>query len=171
METTLDISGCPDQHRVRVELCPRNELKKVELELLNHVMVGAEQLVYTTRFHELAALAPDIVPTLEKRIEWYVGGLPSCIQGHVIAAHPTTLEMVVTLSATLTDMMVASSALKKETGTTKELEQHPAKKQKVVKNFATTTTTKEAVPTQPQLNHQTYSGMAPLCDKCKYHHQ
>ncbi|KAD4385720.1 hypothetical protein E3N88_25889 [Mikania micrantha] len=185
METTLDISGCPDQHRVRnaaglfnkraltwwnaqvqtrgrdealsmpwedfktmlrAEFCPRNELKKVETELLNLVMIGAGHLAYTTRFHELATLAPDIVPTMEKRIERYVGGLPACIQGHVIAAHPTTLEMAVTLSSTLTDVMVASGALKKEAevgkaGTSRKPDKRPAKKQKVVRNFAATTQT------------------------------
>ncbi|KAD0903823.1 hypothetical protein E3N88_43572 [Mikania micrantha] len=210
METTLDISGCPDQHRVRYaagsfekraltwwnaqvqtrgrdealampwedfktllrgEFCPRNELKKVETELLNHMMIGAEHLAFTTRFHKLATLAPDIVPTLEKRIERYVSGLPPCIRGHVIAAHPTTLEMAVTLSASLTDVMVASGALKKGSGTTEDPEQPSNKKRKVVKNFATTTTTKQAVLNQPPQNRGSYSGTAPFCNKCNYHHQ
>ena len=96
------------------QFCQRNELKKVDIELLNLVMISAGHLAYTTRFHELATLAPDVVLTLKKRIERYVGGLPSCIQGHVISAHPTTMEMAVTLSATLTNVMVASGALKKE---------------------------------------------------------
>ncbi|KAD5317552.1 hypothetical protein E3N88_17498 [Mikania micrantha] len=210
METTLDISGCPDQHRVRYaagsfekraltwwnaqvqtrgrdealampwedfktllrgEFCPRNELKKVETELLNHVMIGAEHLAFTTRFHELATLAPDIVPTLEKRIERYVGVLPPCIRGHVIAAHPTTLEMAVTLSASLIDVMVASGALKKGSGTTEDLEQPSNKKRKVVKNFVATTTAKQAVLNQPPQNRGSYSGTAPFCNKCNYHHQ
>ncbi|KAC9365558.1 hypothetical protein E3N88_45947 [Mikania micrantha] len=51
--------------RLSSEFCPRNELKKVETELLNHVMIGASHLAYTTRFHELATLAPGIVPKLE----------------------------------------------------------------------------------------------------------
>ncbi|KAD4586048.1 hypothetical protein E3N88_23649 [Mikania micrantha] len=185
METTLDISGCPDQHRVRYatgsfekraltwwnaqvqtrgrdealampwedfktllrgEFCPRNELKKVETELLNHVMVGAQHLAFTTRFHELATLAPDIVPTLEKRIERYVGGLPPCIQGHVIAARPTTLEMAVTLSATLTD------------------------RQKVAKNYAATTPALRAPQPPPLQIKKPYAGAAPQCNNCHFHH-
>ncbi|KAD2393208.1 hypothetical protein E3N88_40185 [Mikania micrantha] len=208
METTLEISNCPEQYKVkyaagsfhkraltwwnaqvhtrgrdealsmpwddfkailRAEFCPRNELKKVETELLNLVMIGAGHLAYTTRFHELASLAPDIVPTLEKRIERYIGGLPACMQDFILAAHPTTLEMAVTLSSTMTDVMVAFGALKKEAESTEE--RHPTKKQKVAKNFATTTTTKQAVPTQPQLIHQSYSGTAPFCNMCNYHHQ
>ena len=214
METTLDISGCPNQHRVRYaagsfekraltwwnaqvqtrgrdealampwedfktllrgEFCPRNELKKVETELLNHVMIGAEHLAFTTRFHELATLAPDIVPTLEKRIERYVGGLPPCIQGHVIAARPTTLEMAVTLSATLTDVMVASWALKKEAeaakaGSSKKPDKRPAKKQKVVRNFAVATHAPTTTQPPPLQIKRPYTGMAHQCNNCQFHH-
>ncbi|KAD4385652.1 hypothetical protein E3N88_25821 [Mikania micrantha] len=213
METTLDISGCPDQHRVRyaagsfnkraltwwnaqiqtrgrdealsmswddfktmlrTEFCPRNEVKKIETELLNLVMIGAGHLAYTTRFHELATLAPDVVPTLEKRIERYVGGLPPCMQGHVISARPTTMESAVSLSATLTDVMVASGALKKEAdsnkaGTSKKQDKRPAKKQKVVRNFAATT--QAPMINQPPLQiRKPYTGTAPLCNSCQYHH-
>ncbi|KAD5960466.1 hypothetical protein E3N88_11938 [Mikania micrantha] len=211
METTLDISGCPDQHKVRyaagsfhkraltwwnaqvqtrgrdealsmpwddfkallrAEFCSRNELKKVETELLNLVMIGAGHLAYTTRFHELATLAPDVVPTLEKRIERYVGGLPSCIQGHVMSAHPTTMEMAVTLSASLTNMMVASGAFKKETdsakaGSSRKPDKRPAKKQKVLKNFAATTQA-PMINQPPRLQiKRPYTGTSPLCNSCQ----
>ncbi|KAD6796186.1 hypothetical protein E3N88_07082 [Mikania micrantha] len=121
---------------LRAEFCLRNEMKKVVTELLNLFMIGVGHLAYTTRFHELATLALDIVSTLEKRIERYVSGLPDCIQGHVISANPTTMEMAVTLSATLIDVMVASRALKKEAesakaGTSRKPDKRPAKKQKL----------------------------------------
>ncbi|KAD3338107.1 hypothetical protein E3N88_33628 [Mikania micrantha] len=79
--------------------------------------------------------------------------------------------MAVTLSASLTDVMVASGALKKGSGTTEDPEQPSNKKRKVVKNFATTTTTKQAVLNQPPQNRGSYSGTAPFCNKCNYHHQ
>ncbi|KAD6118893.1 hypothetical protein E3N88_10164 [Mikania micrantha] len=190
MEMTLDISGCPEQNKVRyaagsfnkrdltwwnaqvqtrgrdeafsmpweefklllrAEFCPRNELKKVETELLNHVMIGAGHLAYTIQFHELATLAPDIVPTVEKRIERYVGGLPACNQGHVISAHPTTLEMAVTFS--------------------KKQDKRPAKKQKVVRNFATTTHTTTTTQPQPLQIKKPYTGTVPLCNNYQFHHQ
>ncbi|KAD3640682.1 hypothetical protein E3N88_29905 [Mikania micrantha] len=214
MEATLDISGCPEQNRVkyaagsfskraltwwnaqvsirgrdeaqampwnefkamlRAEFCPRNELKKVETELLNLEMIGAGHLAYTTRFHELVTLAPDVVPTLEKRIERYVGGLPPSIRGHVISAHPTTMELAVTLSASLTDMMVASGAFKKEAetakaGNFKKSDKRPAKKQKVVRNFAATTQTPMRNQPPPLEIRKPYTGTAPLCNSCQYHH-
>ncbi|KAD7116994.1 hypothetical protein E3N88_04262 [Mikania micrantha] len=214
METTLEISNCPEPYRVkyaagsfhkraltwwnaqvttrgrdealsmpwndfkallRAEFCPRNEVKKFETELLNLVMIGAGHLAYTTRFHELAALAPDIVPTLEKRIERYIGGLPPSIRGHVISAHPTTMELAVTLSASLTDMMVASGAFKKEaestkTETSRKPDKRPAKKQKVARNFAATTQAPMRNQPQPLEIRKPYTGTAPLCNTCQYHH-
>ncbi|KAD5802665.1 hypothetical protein E3N88_14025 [Mikania micrantha] len=166
METTLDISSCPEHHKVRysagsfnkraltwwnsqinargreeamsmtwvdfktllrTKLCPKNELQKLEVELSNHVMKGADHMGYTTRYHELVALVPDMVPTLEKRIDRYVGGLPACIQGLVVAANPVTVESTVSLSGKLTDLMVASGVLNKEVGTGKRKEEFSKK--------------------------------------------
>nr|GEW07123.1 reverse transcriptase domain-containing protein [Tanacetum cinerariifolium] len=38
----------------REEFCPSNEMQKLETELWNHAMVGASDIAYTNRFHELA---------------------------------------------------------------------------------------------------------------------
>ncbi|KAD4385371.1 hypothetical protein E3N88_25539 [Mikania micrantha] len=177
METTLDISGCPEHHKIhyaagsfskraltwwnsqiqargreealvmpwadfkillRNEFCPKHELQKLEVELSNHVTKGADHMTFTTRYHELVALVPEMVPTLEKRIDLYVGGLPSCIHGIVLVANPATLESAISLSAKLTDVMVKSGVLKKDTGKAQEEptgnpEHHQKKKQKVVK--------------------------------------
>nr|GEY09240.1 putative reverse transcriptase domain-containing protein [Tanacetum cinerariifolium] len=36
------------------EFCPSHEMQKLETELWNHVMVGADHVAYTDRFHKLA---------------------------------------------------------------------------------------------------------------------
>ncbi|KAD7476918.1 hypothetical protein E3N88_00054 [Mikania micrantha] len=181
MEATLDISGCPEHNRVkyaagsfskraltwwnaqvsirgrdeaqampwnefkamlRAEFCPRNELKKVETELLNLEMIGAGHLAYTTRFHELATLAPDVVPTLEKRIERYDG----CLWG------------------------IQKEAETAKAGNSKKSDKRPAKKQKVVRNFAATTQTPMRNQPPPLEIRKPYTGTAPLCNSCQYHH-
>ncbi|GKD08241.1 reverse transcriptase domain-containing protein, partial [Tanacetum coccineum] len=43
------------------EFCPSHEMQKLEMELWNHVMVGAGHAAYTDRFHELARLVPHLV--------------------------------------------------------------------------------------------------------------
>ncbi|GJV78522.1 putative reverse transcriptase domain-containing protein [Tanacetum coccineum] len=48
---------------------PSNEMKKLETELWNHVMVGAGHAAYTNRFHELTKLVPHLVTPKGKRIE------------------------------------------------------------------------------------------------------
>ncbi|GJQ96565.1 putative reverse transcriptase domain-containing protein [Tanacetum coccineum] len=70
-ESVQDMSGCKDSQKVkytagsftltREELCPSNEMKKLETELWNHAMVGVGHAAYTDRFHELARLVPHLV--------------------------------------------------------------------------------------------------------------
>ncbi|GKE22542.1 putative reverse transcriptase domain-containing protein, partial [Tanacetum coccineum] len=59
---------------MREELCPSNEMQKLETELWNHAMVGADHTSYTDRFHELARLVPYLVTPENKWIERYIGG-------------------------------------------------------------------------------------------------
>ncbi|GJS86661.1 reverse transcriptase domain-containing protein [Tanacetum coccineum] len=42
------------------ELCPSNEMEKLENEFWNHAMVGANHVAYTDRFHKLAKLVPHL---------------------------------------------------------------------------------------------------------------
>nr|GEY41344.1 reverse transcriptase domain-containing protein [Tanacetum cinerariifolium] len=72
MEFMQDMSCCSIDQKVKytagslVEFFPSHEMKKLETELWNHVMVGAGHASYTNRFHELARLVPYLV-TLESR--------------------------------------------------------------------------------------------------------
>ncbi|KAD4981924.1 hypothetical protein E3N88_18595 [Mikania micrantha] len=162
---------------LRTEFCPKNELQKLEVELSNHVMKGADHMGYTTRYHELVALVPDMVPTLEKRIDRYVGGLPTCIQGMVVSANPTTVESAVRLSGKLTDLMVASGVLKKEAEPSKNKAEaskkphhHQKKKQKTIKNYTVATPLQQVAAAPQNPNLKPYTNTFPLCAKCQYHH-
>ncbi|GJV51600.1 putative reverse transcriptase domain-containing protein [Tanacetum coccineum] len=53
----------------REELCPSNEMQKLETDLWNYAMVGAGHAAYTDRFHKLARLVPHLVTPKGKRIE------------------------------------------------------------------------------------------------------
>nr|GFA33284.1 reverse transcriptase domain-containing protein [Tanacetum cinerariifolium] len=57
------------------ELCPSNEMEKLENEFWNHTIVGANHVAFTDRFHELAKLVPHLVTTESsciKRMEQYL---------------------------------------------------------------------------------------------------
>ncbi|KAD4981986.1 hypothetical protein E3N88_18657 [Mikania micrantha] len=138
-------------------------------------MKGADHMTFTTRYHELVALVPKMVPTLENLIDRYVAGLPSCIQSIVLAAYPATLESAISLSANLTIVMVRSGVLKDDAGkaketTSKKPEYHQKKKQKVIKNYAAVTPLRQApaAPVNPVIRG--YGGERPQCTHCKYHH-
>ncbi|GJX68959.1 putative reverse transcriptase domain-containing protein [Tanacetum coccineum] len=51
------------------ELCPSNEMEKLEFKFWNHKMVGANHAGYTDRFHELAKLVPHLVTPESSRIK------------------------------------------------------------------------------------------------------
>nr|GEU47672.1 hypothetical protein [Tanacetum cinerariifolium] len=49
MENVIDNSGCAENQK----FCPSNEIEKLEYEFWNHKMVGANDVGYTDRYHEL----------------------------------------------------------------------------------------------------------------------
>ncbi|GJW47057.1 reverse transcriptase domain-containing protein [Tanacetum coccineum] len=99
----------------REELCPVNEMQKLETEFWNHAMVGAGHTAYTDRFHELARLVPHLVTPENKRIERYIYGLAPQIRRMVEATEPATIQKAVQKSCTLTDEAIRNGSLKKNT--------------------------------------------------------
>ncbi|GJZ97820.1 putative reverse transcriptase domain-containing protein [Tanacetum coccineum] len=57
------------------ELCPSNEIEKLENEFWNNTMVGANHVAYTDRFHELDKLVSHLVTPESLRIKKYINGL------------------------------------------------------------------------------------------------
>ncbi|GKD61948.1 reverse transcriptase domain-containing protein, partial [Tanacetum coccineum] len=51
------------------EFCPSHEMKKLEIELWNHALVGAGHAAYIDRFHELVRLVPHLVTPESRKIE------------------------------------------------------------------------------------------------------
>ncbi|GJT55548.1 putative reverse transcriptase domain-containing protein [Tanacetum coccineum] len=95
------------------ELCPSNEMEKLELELWNHKMVGGNHAAYTDRFHELARLVPHMVTPESSRIKRYVAGLAPEIRGMVKATQPTTIQNAVLRAGILTDEAISCGTLSK----------------------------------------------------------
>ncbi|GJU75550.1 putative reverse transcriptase domain-containing protein [Tanacetum coccineum] len=132
MESVQDMSGCRDNQKVkyttgsfvgmpweefktltREELCPSNEMQKLETELWNHAMVGVGHAAYTDRFHELTRLVPHLVAPENKRIERYIYGLDPEIRGMVAVTEPTTIQKAVQIAGTLTDEALRNGSIKR----------------------------------------------------------
>ncbi|GKE32861.1 reverse transcriptase domain-containing protein [Tanacetum coccineum] len=82
---------------------PRTEVKKMEDEFYNLTIKGNDIKTYVRRFQELAVLCPTMVPSSEKLMEVFIGGLPRSIEGNVTALKPQTLEEAITITHRLMD--------------------------------------------------------------------
>ncbi|GJR76795.1 putative reverse transcriptase domain-containing protein [Tanacetum coccineum] len=71
--------------------CPRSEIKKLEVELWNLKVKGADVVSYTQRFQELALMCGRMLPEESHQVEKYVGGLPDMI-GSVMESKPKTMQ-------------------------------------------------------------------------------
>ncbi|GJS03131.1 retrotransposon protein, putative, ty3-gypsy subclass [Tanacetum coccineum] len=154
MESIQDMSGCRDSQKVKyiagsfVGKALTNEMKKLETKLWNHAMVGVGHATYTDRFHELARLVPHLV-TPE-------------------ATKPKTIQKAMQIADTLTDEALRNETIKKN------LEKR-GNKGEPSKNWNgrddnKRTRTGNAFATTANPVRGGYTGMAPKCTTCSYHH-
>ncbi|GKE63144.1 reverse transcriptase domain-containing protein [Tanacetum coccineum] len=185
MESVQDMSGCRDSQKVnreadvdmswedfktmtREELCPSNEMQKLETELWNHAMVRAGHATYTDRFHELARLVPHLVTPEGKRIKRYVYGLALQIRGMVAATEPKTIQKVMQIVGTLTNEALKNGSIKKnleKRGSGGELS-----KDRNGRDDNKRTRTGNAFATTANPIRREYTGTTPKCTTCNYHH-
>ncbi|GJX02510.1 reverse transcriptase domain-containing protein [Tanacetum coccineum] len=90
-----------------------NEMEKLESELWNHKMVGANHAGYTDRFHELAKLVPHLVTPESSRIKRYIAGLAPEIRGMIRATQPATIQSAILKAGILTDEVISCGTLTK----------------------------------------------------------
>ncbi|GKA88432.1 putative reverse transcriptase domain-containing protein [Tanacetum coccineum] len=90
--------------------CPRNEIKKLEVELWNLKVKGTDVTGYNQRFQELALLCVRMFPEESDKVERYVGGLPDMIQGSVVASKPKTMQEATEMASELMDKKINTIA-------------------------------------------------------------
>ncbi|GJU06661.1 reverse transcriptase domain-containing protein [Tanacetum coccineum] len=135
IETVID-SGC----KIRD---PEMNLRKLELELWNHRMVGGNHAAYTDRFHELARLVPHMVTPESSRIKRLLLQRASILTEEAISCGTLVKE---------NDKRKADDQGSKSSGSGRD-----NKRSKVVAGFA-------AAP--PRKEYVDY----PRCNKCNAHH-
>ncbi|GKE56181.1 hypothetical protein Tco_1495366, partial [Tanacetum coccineum] len=176
MESVQDMSGCGENQKVKYiasslieEFCSNNEMQKQETEFWCHAMIGAGHVAYTDRFHELPRLVLHLVTPENKRNERYIYSLAPQIHAMVAATEPTTIQSVLLKAGMLTDEAIRNGSLKKNTekrGNSGESSRDgnardDNKRSKTGRAFATITN-----PVRKE-----YTGAAPKCPNCNYHHQ
>ncbi|GJY73847.1 reverse transcriptase domain-containing protein [Tanacetum coccineum] len=90
--------------------CPRNKIKKLEVELWNLKVKGTDVLGYNQRFQELALLCVRMFSEESDKIEKYVSGLPDMIHGSVMASRPKTMHDAIETATELMDKKISTLA-------------------------------------------------------------
>ena len=83
----------------------------MEDEFYNLTVKGNDIKTYIRRFQELAKLCPTMVPTVEKTMEVFIGGLPRSIEGNVTASKPQSLEEAITITQRLMDQVTKHNSV------------------------------------------------------------
>nr|GFA82896.1 putative reverse transcriptase domain-containing protein [Tanacetum cinerariifolium] len=95
--------------------CPRNEIRKLEMELWDLKVKGTDLARYTQRYQELALLCERMFSKESDKIEKYVGGLPDMIHRSVAASKPKTMQEAIEITTELMDKKIHTFA-ERETG-------------------------------------------------------
>nr|GEZ91403.1 reverse transcriptase domain-containing protein [Tanacetum cinerariifolium] len=101
--------------------CPRNEIRKLEIELWDLKVKGTDLASYTQRFQELALLCGRMFFEESDKIEKYVGGLPDMIHGSVVASKPKTMQEAIEIETELMDKKIRTFA-ERETASKRKFE-------------------------------------------------
>ncbi|GKC20618.1 putative reverse transcriptase domain-containing protein [Tanacetum coccineum] len=92
------------------EYCPATEIQRMEQELWTLTLKGDDIEAYNNRFHELALMCPELVPTEKKKIERYTRGFPERIKGNITSSKPATLHDAINMARELVEQTVQGRA-------------------------------------------------------------
>ncbi|GJX65249.1 putative reverse transcriptase domain-containing protein [Tanacetum coccineum] len=88
------------------EYCPATEIQRMEQELWTLTLKGDDIEAYNNRFHELALMCHELVPTEKKKIERYIRGFPERIKGNITSSKPATLHEAINMACELVEQAV-----------------------------------------------------------------
>nr|GFC40538.1 hypothetical protein [Tanacetum cinerariifolium] len=101
--------------------CPRNEIRKLEMEIWELKVKGTDLESYTQRFQVLALLYGRMFSEKSDKVEKYVGGLPDMIYGSIVASKQKTMQEAIEIATELMDKKVCTFA-ERETASKRKLE-------------------------------------------------
>ncbi|GJR71218.1 putative reverse transcriptase domain-containing protein [Tanacetum coccineum] len=92
------------------ELCPNEEVQRLENELRSLKLRDTNIAAYTQRFNKLALLCPEIVPTKKKKVELYIKGFPENIKGETTSSRPSIINEAIRVDHTLMEQKIQDKA-------------------------------------------------------------
>ncbi|GKA19295.1 reverse transcriptase domain-containing protein [Tanacetum coccineum] len=162
--------------------CPRTKIRKMEEELYNLRVKGSDLKPYVRRFQELTTLCPNMVPSNEKLLEAFIGGLPRSIEGNVTASKPQTLEEAINITQRLMDQVTKHTLVQASSDNKRKFDDKRTFNNNFRSNYRNTRNrynnrqqqdrrqeTGRAYAVTPAQNSR-YAGDLPLCKRCNFHH-
>ncbi|GJR30755.1 putative reverse transcriptase domain-containing protein [Tanacetum coccineum] len=101
MEQVFEICKCAEDDKVKFAMCT---FKGRALTWWNGN--GDDIEAYNNRFHELALMCHELVPTEKKKIKRYVRGFPERIKGNITSSKPATLHEAINMARELVEQAV-----------------------------------------------------------------
>nr|GEX69767.1 hypothetical protein [Tanacetum cinerariifolium] len=101
--------------------CPRNKIRKLEMELWDLKVKGTDLASYIQRYLEFALLCRRMFFEESDKIEKYIGGLPDMIHGSVVASKPKTMQEAIEIATELMDKKIRTFA-ERETASKRKFE-------------------------------------------------
>ncbi|GJY70710.1 hypothetical protein Tco_0474413 [Tanacetum coccineum] len=152
------------KNKMTDKYCPRGEIKKLEVEMWNLKVKGADVVGYNQRFQVLALMCARMFPEESDKTKKYVGGLPHMIHGSVMASKPKTMQDAIEFATERMDKKISTlderqADNKRKLDNNNQAQQQPPKKQGVAIAYAAGFGERKE-----------YGVTLPLCNKCKFHH-
>ncbi|GJS69523.1 putative reverse transcriptase domain-containing protein [Tanacetum coccineum] len=164
MEQVFEICKCAEDDKVKFAMCTfegraltwwNGNVQTLGLANANQIPWSNDIDIeaYNNRFHELALMCHELVPTEKKKIERYIRGFPERIKGNITSSKPATLHEAINMARELVEQAVqgraaritgrASSSGRPETG---------------------------RAYTAAPAGGKIYAGNLPKCNRCNLHH-
>ncbi|GJX62531.1 putative reverse transcriptase domain-containing protein [Tanacetum coccineum] len=149
--------------KMTTKYCPRNEIKKIEVELWNLKVKATDVVSYNQCFQELALLCDRMFPEETDKIERYVGGMPDLIYSSVVASKPKTMQEAIEMA---TELMFNTFA-ERQAENKRKFEDTPQNNQNQQSNKRQNTGRAYAAGNGDKKPNE---GTKPLCPKCNFNH-
>nr|GFB87090.1 hypothetical protein [Tanacetum cinerariifolium] len=160
------------------------KIQKMEQELWTLTLKGDDIEAYNNRFHELALMCPELVPTERKKIEKYVRGFPEKIKGNITSLKLATLHDAINMARELVEQAVQGRATRISERNKRKWEDHQRNTNNYNPNNNNNNRNKKNNHHQQQnMRHETarayaaapaegrgYAGNLPRCNRCNSHH-
>ncbi|GJW46093.1 hypothetical protein Tco_0077739 [Tanacetum coccineum] len=111
MEQVFEICKCAKDDKVKFAMWHfEGRALTDEQEVWTLTLKGDDIEAYNNRFHELALMCHELVPTEKKKIERYVRGFPERIKGNITSSKPATLHEAINMARELVEQSVQGRA-------------------------------------------------------------